>query len=347
MKPWLWLPPQIAHDLSPYGLKILSQFSSKNEDLYTWNSVTWKTDYNAEIKFRNPLGLAGGVDKNATSIIDWQNLGCGFLEVGTVTPHPQRANSGKIMSRDLKTHSLWNKMGFPSEGAYQVYENLETLTSKIKIPLLINLGKNRDTPNEKAYLDYQTLMTTFQKKADAFVINISSPNTQGLRDIASTQNLVPFVESLVKHRDNLDIKRPLIIKLSPDLDLSAFHNTLHICLKSGIDGFVLTNTTLSRSQTPFYPPEGGVSGAPLKELSLKLLSQATEICSKEKTKKMIISTGGVMTADNVFERISKGADLVQVYSTLIFEGPYFFRKVADFAKLRSTHHSNTGSSSGT
>lgn len=347
MKPWLWLPPQLAHDLSPYGLKIINLLPSLTSvSTYQWNSLTWKTNYNAEINFRNPLGLAGGVDKNATSITAWQNLGCGFLEIGTVTPYPQKANPGKIMNRDLATKSLWNKMGFPSKGAEAVLKNLEKLQTQIKIPLLVNLGKNRDTANEKAFADYQQLMTTFQNHADAFVINISSPNTQGLRNLAKTETLVPFVESLVKHRQNLNTQRPLIIKLSPDLDLTAFREALKICLNSGIDGFILTNTTLSRSQTPFFPAEGGVSGAPLKQLSLRLLAEAKEICEKEKSKKMIISTGGVMTEHDVFERIRKGADLVQVYSTLIFEGPLFFRKVARFVKQHPPLQSNTGFSSG-
>lgn len=339
MKPWLWLPPQLAHDLSPYGLKILNLFG-KPATLTTpcWHSFSWN-----HIHFDNPLGIAGGVDKNAVSALDWQKLGCGFVEIGTVTPQPQQANPGKIMDRDLKTRSLWNKMGFPSEGMLQVFKNMQSLKAnpQLSIPLFINLGKNRTTPNDKADADYVLLMNQFQSVADAFVINISSPNTSGLRDLVKPEILAPFIESLMKHRDQLTSKRPIIIKLSPDLEINAFSEALKTCLKYGVDGFILTNTTLNRTETPFFPSDGGVSGQPLSQLSKKLLIQAVEICAQEKTKKIVISTGGVMTADDVFERIENGADLVQVYSALVFEGPLFFRKVAQVAEQRRLFQSNS------
>ena len=337
LKPWLWLPPQVAHDLSLYGLKLLSLIPQRSDLVkdFSWSSFQW-TSSTRQLHFPNPLGIAGGVDKNAETLLAWQSLGCGFVEIGTVTPLPQNPNPGKIIQRDLKTLSLWNKMGFPSHGAQVVLKNVETLkqSQKLNIPIFINLGKNRTTTNENAHLDYTKLMTLFQNAADAFVINISSPNTVGLRDLAKSETFEPFIHTLMKHHKNLSIRPPLLIKLSPDLSIDDFELTLRTCLKYDIDGFILTNSTVSRDQTSFYPTEGGVSGAPLKNLSLKALRCAVKICSAEKTKKIIISTGGVMTAADVFERIEMGADLVQVYSTLIFEGPGFFRKVAKFAKQR-------------
>lgn len=301
----------------------------------SWKSFTWTTQ-NKKIFFPNPLGIAGGVDKDATSTLDWQNLNCGFVEIGTVTPLPQDSNPGKIMDRDLDTKSLWNKMGFPSIGANAVYKNILILkqSGQLQIPLFINIGKNRTTSNEKAHLDYNSLLTHFQNVADAFVINISSPNTKGLRDIIKPENLGPFLSLITQHHQSLDSKPPLLIKLSPDIEASDFDQAIKLCLKYSIDGFILTNTTLSREKTPFYPSEGGVSGLPLQKLSLNALERTFKLCSQEKFKKIIISTGGVMTAANVFERIEAGADLVQVYSTLIFEGPLFFRKVADVAKQK-------------
>jgi dihydroorotate dehydrogenase len=338
MKPWLWLPPKLAHDLSPYGLKVLSRLplgddSSKNPH---WDSFVWKTSQKKELQFINPLGLAGGLDKNALSILDWQRLGCGFSEIGTVTPLPQSPNPGKIMDRDIKTQSLWNKMGFPSAGSDVVLKNIAAVrdSGKLKIPLFINLGKNRTTPNESAHLDYNKLMTHFQNVADAFVVNISSPNTTGLRDLAKSESFQPFLSALANHHQTLANKPPLLLKLSPDLNESDFSEVIRMCLNYGIDGFILTNTTTTRDVTPFFPLEGGVSGKPLQNLSLKALESASKICSSEKSKKIIISTGGVMTAADVFERIERGADLVQVYSTLIFEGPLFFRKVAKVAEQR-------------
>lgn len=332
-KPWLWLPPKFAHDLGLYGLKLLSRIpaGSDIQKSSTWNSFSFKN-----LQFHNRLGIAGGVDKNAETVLAWQNFGSGFIEIGTVTPLPQDPNPGKIMDRNPQTLSLWNKMGFPSAGSDVVLKNVIALkqSGKIKIPLFINLGKNRTTSNENAHLDYTKLMTQFQNVADAFVVNISSPNTTGLRDLAKSESFEPFIQALNQHHKNLSNRPPLLLKLSPDLPQDDFEFVLRTCLKYDIDGFILTNTTTSRDLTPFFPIEGGVSGAPLKNLSLKALEIAVKICSSEKSKKIIISTGGVMTAADVFERIDKGADLVQVYSTLIFEGPGFFRKVAKVAKQR-------------
>ena len=334
LKPWLWLPPKFAHDLGLYGLKLLSRLpaGADSQKSSSWNSFSFKN-----LHFHNRLGIAGGVDKNAETVLAWQNFGCGFIEIGTVTPLPQEPNPGKIMDRHPKTRSLWNKMGFPSAGSDVVLKNVEKLkqSGKMRIPLFINLGKNRTTSNENAHLDYTKLMTHFQNVADAFVINISSPNTTGLRDLAQAESFEPFIQTLTVHHKNLSHRPPLLLKLSPDLPQQDFEFVLRTCLKYDIDGFILTNTTTSRDVTPFFPAEGGVSGAPLKNLSLKALETASKICSDEKTKKISISTGGVMTAADVFERIEKGADLVQVYSTLIFEGPFFFRKVAKFAEQQS------------
>lgn len=338
MKPWLLLPPKIAHDIGPYGLKLFSYLYG-SEKLEEWNPLTWRVSPNKSLYFPNRLGIAGGVDKNADSILDWQKLGCGFLEVGTITPRPQAANPGKIMDRDLKSRSVWNKMGFPSAGAQVVLKNLERQKSLVKLPLFINLGKNRTTSNEQAHWDYISLMNDFQNTADAFVINISSPNTKGLRDLTQQNQLQNFLIPIMDHYEQLKNKPLMLIKLSPDLDPSNLQETIHICLNYNLNGFILTNTTQSRTETPFYPQEGGVSGAPLSPLSLKALEIAATLCSKEKSKKMLISAGGVMTAGDVFERINCGADLVQSYAALIFEGPTFFRKVAQVAEKGTT---NTG-----
>ncbi|MBC7456879.1 MAG: quinone-dependent dihydroorotate dehydrogenase [Bdellovibrionaceae bacterium] len=344
-KPWLWLPPKIAHDLGLYGLKLLSRIPAGSDNP---KSCSWSSSSFQQLHFHNPLGIAGGVDKNGETVLAWQSFGCGFIEIGTVTPLPQGPNPGKIIDRNSQTLSLWNKMGFPSEGSDVVLKNIEALkrSGKIKIPLFINLGKNRTTSNENAHLDYTKLMTHFQNVADAFVVNISSPNTSGLRDLAKLESFEPFIQALTEHHKNLSNRPALLLKLSPDLPESNFEFVLRTCLKYDIDGFILTNTTTSRDLTPFFPKEGGVSGAPLKNLSLKALEIAVKICSLEKSKKIIISTGGVMTAADVFERIDKGADLVQVYSTLIFEGPGFFRKVAQVAKQReqTSRSKNFGSS---
>lgn len=319
MKPWLLLPPQWAHDLGPFGLKLFSLFHSGPTP--EWKSFTWNN-----LHFKNPLGLAGGVDKNAESLNEWWALGAGFVEVGTVTPRPQSANPGKIMDRDMDRKALWNKMGFPSHGANEVFFNLRDIEEK-KTPVFINIGKNRDTANEHAGEDYLYLINRFKPQADAFVVNISSPNTKGLRDLQNKEALTKLLTPLVQAAHASPMK-PILLKLSPDLNDESLAEALNVAVELGIDGFVLTNTTLSRPQGSEFPSEGGLSGAPLKSLSCQILQKSLQILGKHRSGKLIISAGGCMTPEDVFERLQMGADLVEIYSALIFEGPGFFRDVA-------------------
>ncbi len=331
MKPWLWLPPKLAHDLSPFALEFLSQIG--NERTPTWSSFVWK-----DIVFKNRLGLAGGVDKNGDNLKAWQKLGCGFVEMGTVTPEAQGPNPGVILDRSIPDVALWNKLGFPSAGADEVFFNLKNFKHESSLPVFVNIGKNRTTPNELAYSDYIQLINRFQEFADAFVVNISSPNTQGLRELANPESLALFLKPLMQAQTNFKETKPVLIKLSPDLATDDLKRVIDTCLKFGIDGFVLTNTTLERKAQKSFPEQGGVSGKPVAERSKQALVSVVQHLGAEKSKKLIISVGGVMTAEDVFERITLGADLVEVYTALIFSGPYFFRKVAGTA-----HESKQGS----
>lgn len=320
LKPWLWLPPKLAHDLSPIAVEL---YSSLNKGpTAVWNSFSWNN-----LHFKNRLGLAGGVDKNADHTIAWQNLGCGFIEIGTVTPLAQKPNTGVIFDRSIKDQALWNKMGFPSAGADEVYYNLRSAKENLHIPLFVNIGKNRSTSNENASEDYQFLLERFSSVADAFVINISSPNTKGLRDLAKPELLSKFLKPIVQKKIELNCQKPILIKLSPDLSSDDLKTTLDTSIASEIDGFILTNTTLSRETEKKFSDEGGISGKPLSDLAKLSLKTAISHLGTEKTKKLVISVGGVMTAEDVFERIDIGADLVEVYSALIFSGLNFFRKV--------------------
>ncbi len=328
MKPWLWIPAKWAHDLGPLGIQIYSKIFGQSKTPI-WNAFNFKN-----LIFKNRIGIAGGVDKNADLLMAWESLGCGFLEIGTVTPAPQKPNPGKIIDRDLKTKSLWNKMGFPSAGAEEVFYNVRNFKEHSTIPIFVNIGKNRTTENSKAHEDYIFLLNHFSVVADAFVINISSPNTAGLRDLAKKENLDLFLNPIMQAVQDLKLSQPILIKLSPDLEIADLKSVLQICLNHDVDGFVLTNTTLSRNGLNKYPTEGGASGEPVAELSKLALKTAVQVCSEQKTKKLIISAGGVMTERDVFERIEMGADLVQAYTALIYEGPGFFRKVSHFAERR-------------
>lgn len=320
LKPWLWLPPRLAHDLAPWAAEIYSLAQDKTTPV--WSPFTWKG-----LEFRNRLGLAGGVDKNAEHLAAWQRLGCGFAEAGTVTPQPQAPNPGRIFDRSVEDQALWNRMGFPSAGADEAFYNLQGFKAESPLPVLVNIGKNRHTPNELAYQDYALLIERFQSCADAFVVNISSPNTKGLRDLAGKEALDAFLGPLLRHKAALECRQPLLLKLSPDLETEALKTALDVALEHGVDGFVLTNTTLARNTSKKFSNEGGISGKPLALLSKMSLRTAVEHLGAEKKKKLVISVGGVMTADDVFERISLGADLVEVYTALVFSGLNFFRKV--------------------
>lgn len=320
MKPWLLLPPRWAHDLSPLALPLYALTCGKKTP--QWRSFTWR-----ELSFKNPIGIAGGVDKNAENLKDWWSLGCGFVEIGTVTPKAQDPNPGKILDRDKLGFSLWNRMGFPSHGADEVFYNLTSYIPQFRTPVFVNIGKNRETPNEKALDDYIFLIDKFRPVADAFVINISSPNTTGLRDLQSKENLSKLIGPLVQKVSHYQ-PTPVLVKLSPDMNEETLAETVLHCHELGADGFVLTNTTLSRYDGCPYPSEGGMSGKPLQKLSQQSLTTAIRALGAKRQGKLIVSVGGIMTPEDAFERLSQGADLIQAYSALAFSGPQFFLDVA-------------------
>lgn len=320
MRPWLLLPPQWAHDLSSLALPLYSLLHGQKTP--EWSSFTWR-----DMTFLNPVGIAGGVDKNAEHLQDWWRLGCGFVEIGTVTPRPQNPNPGKIMDRDLHLQAMWNKMGFPSHGAEEVFYNLTSYGPRYRTPIFVNIGKNRNTPNDDAVKDYLAVIDQFRPLADAFVVNISSPNTKGLRDLQSKENLRGLLAPIIDKLSHFE-PTPVLVKLSPDLEEETLAEAIAHCHELGVDGFVLTNTTLSRPAGCRFPKEGGLSGAPLKNLSQRALQIAVQTLGKSKDEKLLISVGGIMNPDDVFERLQMGANLVQIYSALVFHGPSFFHEVA-------------------
>ncbi len=315
MKPWLLLPPKWAHALLPWALSVLC-FFLKNKNLefkkFTWRGLT----------FKNPIGIAGGVDKTAFNLLHWQKLGVGFLEIGTVTPLPQGPNPGRIVARDIATQSVWNKMGFPNPGAISVLNTLIKKQKHLNVPLFVNVGKNRSTSNEQAAFDYISCLQTFKSIADVFVINISSPNTQGLRQLLQPVYFRDFLNPILNFKKTENLQQPLLLKLSPDMTDSELSNVLDISLELNIDGWIVTNTTTDRQSTPFFSTEGGVSGAPLAERSKYILKYCAEHLKNKKQDRLLISAGGITTANDVHERLKLGADLVQMYSALIFHGPF-------------------------
>lgn len=261
----------------------------------------------AGLELQNPIGIAAGFDKNAELALGLESLGFGFLEIGTVTPRPQLGNPKPRMSRIPDRRALLNRMGFNNDGADAISARLRAVRSQIKIPLGINLGKNKDTPNSEAVSDYEKLFQVFRSAASYFVINISSPNTPGLRDLQSGE----FIQKLGAKILELRIAQPVFVKLAPDISPDDLAAVATLCGKSKpYAGLILTNT---------IPTDlGGMSGAPLKGPSVSALKAARKLVAGDIP---IISVGGIETCDDVIERLKLGANAVQLYSSLVYQGP--------------------------
>lgn len=323
-RPWLWLPAQLSHDISPYGAKWLGAISfSKGPP--KWKSFEWKG-----LHFPNRLGIAGGVDKDGIGTPGWWALGSGFCEVGTVTPAPQKANPKPRVGRDIESKTLWNRLGFPSQGAIRVKARIESYKKPYPSPLFINLGKNRETSLEDAHLDYEVLIKNFQNLADVFVINLSSPNTQGLRQLLDEENLKRLLDKI--HPALNEAGKPYLLKLSPDLSDQDLEKALKVSMDFGASGWILTNTTLFRPEGSQFPKTGGLSGAPLRPYSVECLKKTIQILGSNRKDRLLVSVGGVLTAEDVMDRLELGADLVQTYSALVYEGPYFFQQVNEWVQ---------------
>ncbi len=323
-KPWLFLNAEWAHTMSPFFLNTLYGRPSKENIKFHWNELEWEGLF-----FRNPVGTAGGLDKNGANINAWWNLGAGFLEVGTVTPLPQAKNPGKTVDRDLPKQALWNCLGFPNLGSSQLLTRLESYPKKERVtPIFVNIGKNRWVENKDAHLDYMYLIEYFNHVADAFVVNISSPNTKGLRDLFSKENFKSFMSPICETALKLN-SPPLLLKLSPDLTHEELENIISVTENMPIKGWILTNTTKWRSfDMNFDREKGGVSGLPLAPKSEKMLIDFQNLLGSRRSKYLIVSTGGISSEKDALKRLQLGADLTQVYSSLIFQGPSFFKKLA-------------------
>lgn len=271
------------------------------------------------IYFKNPIGLAAGFDKNAKALLAWEALGFGFVEVGTVTPKPQKGNEKPRILRFVKEKALVNWMGFPNQGIDKVLKRIKKAKPKMKIPIGLNIGKNADTSLERAIDDYMICIEKGNPWVDFFVINISSPNTPELRKLHEPKYLNPLLNQLYRIS-----KHPLFLKLSPDLTDQELFQVLAICRDQGIKGIIATNTSTDyRLLSHHNLSYGGVSGVPLKEKSNDMLR-------KIKSRGIpftIIGVGGISSAQDVQDKIKTGADLMEIYTGLIFEGPGLIKKI--------------------
>jgi dihydroorotate dehydrogenase len=268
------------------------------------------------LRFASPLGVAAGLDKNGEWFRQLGAIGFGFVELGTVTPRAQAGNPRPRIARVLDDHALVNRMGFPNLGADHLAARLGARAASL--PLGINLGKNRDTPLEQAAEDYAAAARTLAPLADYVVINVSSPNTPGLRALESTAALEPLIAAVAAE---LPAGKPLLVKISPDLADQDVDAVAELATRVNLAGIIATNTTVDRSGLSEPPgiPDGGVSGPPLAARSLEVLRRL--YARVRETEVVLISVGGISTADDVWERILAGATLVQAYTAFIYGGP--------------------------
>lgn len=284
--------------------------------------------------FPNPVGLAAGFDKNADVPDAMLGYGFGFVELGTVTPRPQEGNPKPRVFRDKQSQSVINRMGFPNGGADHFEKNYQDFREHGKNAdgiVGINVGKNKD--QDDALADYVALVHRFGKQADYLTVNISSPNTPGLRDLQDPKELLPFLRQLVIVR-NARCKTPLLVKLAPDLTTDQCKAIAACAMESGIDGLILTNTTLARPDTlpqDFRDQTGGLSGPLLQDPSLDVI----RTFYKETNGKLpIIGAGGICDGASAYAKIKAGASLVQLYSGLVYHGPALPKKICkDIIKL--------------
>lgn len=330
VKPWLWMPASWAHKMSPMAIRMYAKWHPLQT--LTWSPFSWRG-----IEFNNRLGISGGVDKDAECVEAWWTLGPGFIEVGTITPQPQPGHRGYRVARNNPHQAIWNRLGFPSKGVERASANLKKLYQPRFTPILANIGKNATTPLESAHVDTIQCMRKLRGLADIFVINLSSPNTPKLRDLLKPENLSAFLKPVIE--DNRQYKHeapatPLLLKVSPDLSEDELADIIDTSLNCGIDGWVLTNTSTGLRNGLSFPKEGGVSGKPLAESAKRFLAQTVAHLSDRRQDRLLVSVGGILTPEDVFERLDMGADLAQVYAALVFYGPQFFRDTADAAAIR-------------
>ena len=280
--------------------------------------------------FYNPIGLAAGFDKNATMIHALSALGFSHLELGAATPNPQSGNEKPRLWRHIQEESIQNAMGFNNDGADTIANRLEKLYP-FAIPLGLNIGKNKTTPQEKALEDYLSLAKSFANCTDYLSVNISSPNTPNLRDLQNES----FIQELFLELCKI-YQKPIYLKIAPDLSIDSILKLTKVAINNGAKGIIATNTTLDYSLLPNPKEKGGLSGKVLAQKSKEILKEIAKVYAKKTT---IISVGGIATPQDVFERITLGANLVQIYTSLIFEGPMLIKKLNEgLVQILEDHH---------
>ncbi len=322
--------PEWVHYFSMNGLKWLCRagFVRKSGQVYAGQGQQL-----AGLDFKNPVGLGAGFDKNARYLTELEALGFGFVEIGTVTPLGQAGNDKPRLFRLPKDGALINRMGFNNDGVQLVAERLKKWREKNRDSTMIiggNIGKNKVTPNEDAWKDYETCFNGLHAYVDYFVVNVSSPNTPGLRELQEKESLRKILTHLQQLNSRYPQQRPLLLKIAPDLTSSQLEDVAALAMEIKLDGLVASNTTISREGLVTSMPvlnaigAGGLSGKPLRRRSTEVVKY---LCEKTGGQMPIIASGGIFTGADAAEKLAAGASLVQVWTGFIYEGPAIVKKI--------------------
>lgn len=329
--------PEKIHHLVTSGLKSFNRLpgaSTLSRAVFSIENSALEREVFG-LKFKNSIGLAAGFDKNAELMGEMANLGFGFVEVGTITPLPQAGNPKPRMFRLPADAGLINHMGFNNLGVDVVAERIRKFRQAApqtphSVPLIIggNIGKNKNTPNEDAVSDYVKCFDRLFDVVDYFVVNVSSPNTPGLRELQEKEPLKKLLQTLQQRNRKSDVSRPILLKIAPDLTDEQLDDIIEIVKESGIAGVIATNTTINREG--LISPEktknqtGGLSGKPLTKRSTEVICYLSEKSGKAFP---IIGVGGIHSAADALEKLKAGASLVQLYTGFIYEGPGLIKKI--------------------
>ena len=293
------------------------------------------------LEFKNPVGLGAGFDKNAKYLHELEALGFGFVEIGTVTPVPQAGNDTPRLFRLPKDKALINRMGFNNDGVQVVVERLKDwnkkATSSNDKRLIIggNIGKNKATPNEDAWKDYEACFTALHAHVDYFVVNVSSPNTPGLRELQEKESLSKILQNLQQLNNAMDKPKPILLKIAPDLTIGQIDDVVDLALEISLDGLVATNTTINRSSlitdenTLQTIGAGGLSGKPVEKQSTEIIGY---INKRTNGRLPIIASGGIFNGIDAQKKIAAGASLVQVWTGFIYQGPSIVKNICKSIK---------------
>ena len=330
--------PEWVHYFTLNGLRFLNKIPFSSwlfRKIYSYQNSSLEKELFG-IKFKNPVGLAAGFDKNGKYIKEMSNLGFGFIEIGTITPKPQPGNPKKRLFRVQNDLAIINRLGINNDGNILCAERLKKNNSDVVIGG--NIGKNTTTSNENADTDYIQNFEILHQYVDYFVLNVSCPNVSNFTKLQDVEFLRKLIPQLKKINSSKPKKKPILIKISPDLNQDQLDETIDLILSENLDGIIATNTTTSRNNLKTNKSKiekignGGLSGEPLKNKSTEVIRY---ISKKTNGNLPIIGVGGIMNPKDALDKIKAGADLIQLYTGFIYEGPSIVKKINQYLSKKS------------